>query len=296
LINQQIQILKDRFIDGTGFVDKADGTVRPDATCWAILALQCAQMQETLIQSARRCLASMQSKDGRVCITPHHPESYWPTSLAILAWQGAPEHRDSQAKAIRFLDGYNKVLNKESPKEIIGYDTKIIGWSWMANTYSWVEPSALGVIALRAAGHKDQRRMQDAVALLMDRQLPDGGWNCGSSIIFGQALRPIPANTGMALQALYGFVPEKDVENSIRYLRSCLVRLRTPFTLGWSLLGLGTWAQSVENRHEIVSNVLRRQDEHGPFDTTSLSVLLVAYFCENGLIDLFDRNYKWNKT
>jgi len=285
-----------RFIDGVGFVNRVSGTPRPDATCWAILALESAQAQEQLIRSARSQLTSVQSKDGRVCITPHHPEAYWPTSLAILAWQGAPEHQESQAKAIRFLVGYTEILNKKSPKEIVGYDTTIKGWSWMAKTYSWVEPSALGVIALRAAGYKDHRRVQDAVSLLMDRQLPDGGWNVGSPIVFGQALRPLPENTGMALQALCGLVPKKDVENSIRYLRSRLGRLRTPFTLAWSLLGLSSWAQRVAKRHEMVLNVLRRQDKYGCFDTTSLSALLVAHYCEQGLIDFFDRDRRWNKA
>ena len=263
---------------------------RPDAACWAILALQSAKAQEQLIRSARRYLASVQSSDGRVCITPQHPESYWPTSLAIIAWQAAPEHRENQAKAIRFLIGDTKILTKKSPKEIAGYDTTIKGWSWMTKTYSWVEPSALGVIALRAAGYKDHHRVQDAVALLMDRQLRDGGWNIGAPMVFGQVYRPMPDNTGMALQALCGLVPEKDVENSIRYLRSYLGRLHTPFTLGWSLLGLSSWGHGIAKRHETVLNVLRRQEEHGAFDTIPLSVLLAAYFCEHGLIYPFEQD------
>ena len=287
MIDQHVQTLTRRFIDGAGFVDRAGGTPRPDATCWAILALNCAHAQGPLIQSARRYLASIQSRDGRVCITPQHPQAYWPTSLAVLAWQGAPEQREAQAKAVRFLLEYSEVLTPKAPKEIVGYNTTLRGWPWTAKTFSWVEPTALAMLALRAAGSKDHRRVQEAVVLLMDRQLRDGGWNIGSPMVFGQVLRAMPENTGMALQALCGLVPRKDVEKSIRYLASCLGQLHTSFTLGWSLLGISAWGEGVTERHEMVMNVLQRQERCGPFDTTGLSTLLVAHFCEQGLIDFF---------
>jgi len=223
-----------------------------------------------------------------VCITPQQPEACWPTSLAILAWQGAPEQQKSQEKAVRFLLEHSKVLTPKLPKESVGCDTTLKGWPWTADTFSWVEPTALAMIALRATHSENHPRAQDAVAVLMDRQLPDGGWNIGSTIVFGQALRPMPENTGMALQALCGQVPGKDVAKSIRYLGSCLERLHTPFTLGWSLLGLSAWAEGIPNRQEMVMNVLQRQDQCGAFDTTALSVLLVAHYCERGLIDLLD--------
>jgi hypothetical protein len=293
VVNQQVQTLAQRFVDGTGFEHIAGGSVRSDATCWAILALESTRAQKQLIHQARGHLVSLQSKDGRVGLTPRHPEVYWPTALAILAWLGSPEHKESQARAIRFLVGdteiLSKSLSKSSSKEIIGYDTTIRGWSWTEKSYSWVEPTALAVIALRTAGHKGHRRVQDGVDLLMDRQLPGGGWNVGSTIVFGNALNPMPENTGMALQALSGLVPKKDVESSIRYLLSCVGRLRTPFTLGWSLLGLSAWGHGVEKQDEMVSNVLRRQDKHGPFNTASLGVFLLAQLCRRGLIDFLDR-------
>ena len=287
MIEQYVQTLTGRLSDGGGFVNKAGGTPRADATCWAILALHCAGEQEALVQSARRYLASIQSTDGRVCLTPQHPETCWPTSLAVLAWQGAPEQREAQAKAVRFLLERSEVLTPKARKDIVGYDTTLKGWPWTVKTFSWVEPTALAMLALRAAGSNEHPRGRDAVPLLMDRQLPDGGWNIGSPMVFGQVLRAMPENTGMALQALCGLVPRKDIEKSIRYLGSCVGRLHTPFTLGWSLLGLSAWEEGIAGRHEMIMSVLQRQDECGPFDTTALSVLLVAYSCQRGLIDFF---------
>jgi hypothetical protein len=287
LIDQHVQTLTERFIDGGGFMNNAGGAPRTDATCWSILALNCAGKYQELIQSARRYLAYTQVADGRVCITHEQPETCWPTSLAILAWQGAPDHQQSQETAVRFLLERSEVLTPKTWKDIVGYDTTLRGWSWTANTFSWVEPTALAIIALRVVHRQNHSRAQDAVAMLMDRQLPDGGWNVGSTIVFGQALRPMPENTGIALQALCGLVPRKDIEKSIRYLGSCLERLHTPFTLGWALLGLSAWVEGIPNRQQAIMNVLQRQAKYGPFDTTALSVLLVAHFCEHGLIDFF---------
>lgn len=287
MIEQHVQTLTERFVDGAGFVNKVSGTPRTDATCWAILAFHCAPAHMPLIQSARKYLASIQSADGRVCITPQQMEACWPTPLAILAWHGATAYSASQEKAVHFLIQCTEILTQDTQREITGYDTTLRGWPWTTNTFSWVEPTALAMIALRTAGYDNHPRVQEAVAMLMDRQLPDGGWNIGSPMVFGQLLRAMPENTGMALQALSGLVPKKDIEKSIRYLASCLGQLHTPFTLGWSLLGLGAWGEGVTQRYEMIMNVLQRQERCGPFDTTGLGALLVAHFCEQGLIDFF---------
>ena len=34
----------------------------------------------------------------------------------------------------------------------IGHDTTLVGWSWAANTHSWLEPTAMFVMALKAVG------------------------------------------------------------------------------------------------------------------------------------------------
>jgi hypothetical protein len=76
----------------------------------------------------------------------------------------------------------------------------------VAGTHSWIEPTALGVIALKAAGHERHERVQEAIRMILDRQLPHGGWNYGNTFVFGRELRPMPESSGAALAGLAGQV------------------------------------------------------------------------------------------
>src|SRR2546428_787916 len=88
------------------------------------------------------------------------------------------------------------------------------------------EPTALAatamhVLALKAAGHRDHPRTREAVRLLIDRLLPGGGCNYGNTIVLGQELRPQLQPTGLAMLALAGETdPDGRVAMSLAYLKS----------------------------------------------------------------------------
>ena len=86
-----------------GFRTREGEGSRPDATAWAILACQASGVKTADLHPARARLAAAQQPDGRVSVSGDHPESYWPTSLAILAWHQAPEFRAAQIRAVHFL-------------------------------------------------------------------------------------------------------------------------------------------------------------------------------------------------
>jgi hypothetical protein len=62
------------------------------------------------------------------------------------------------------------------------------------------------VIALKATGHLQHDRVREGIRMMLDRQLPHGGWNYGNSVVFGRELRPMPESTGAALTGLAGQV------------------------------------------------------------------------------------------
>ena len=110
--------LQQKQIADGGFRSRAGENYRPDATAWAILALQASNAATGDMQSARARLAADQQPDGRVSIDSEHPEAYWPTSLAVLAWNRAPEFREAQIKAIQFLlntTGYHFPKESDAP-------------------------------------------------------------------------------------------------------------------------------------------------------------------------------------
>jgi hypothetical protein len=276
--------LEGRFVEGVGFPYRPGGAFRPDATCWAILALGAAGSTSGVIEKARRLLANTQSEDGRVCVSPQHPDAYWPTPLAALAWHGAPQYSEHRDRAIRFLLESDLVRPLDGPQIGESHDVTIRGWPWTVKTHPWVEPTAYVLMALRVCGYGTHRRTQDAVRLLIDRQLAAGGWNVGTTVTFGQPMWPTPEATGLGLQALAGLVPKSALQNSIAYLRSQLPALNAPMSLAWAILGLHAWQETIDQPQEQILQVLDRQERLGPYDTFSLSLLLLAWHCPPGLI------------
>ncbi len=284
-----LRFLEQRFVEGVGFPYRPGGGFRPDATCWATLALKAAGDSGGLVDKARRRLVNAQGEDGRVCVSPQHPDAYWPTALAVLAWCGAPEYDPSRSKAIRFLLESDLVGVLDGPQTGESHDVTIKGWPWTVGAHPWVEPTAFVLMALRVCGYRSHGRALDAIHLLLDRQLAAGGWNVGTTVTFGKPMWPTPEASGLALQALAGLVPKSAVQTSITYLRSRLPSLHAPMSLAWTILGLHAWQETVEQPQERIAQILARQERVGLYDTSSLSLLLLAWHCRIGLIHFFER-------
>ena len=64
--------------------------------------------------------------------------------------------------------------------------------------------------------------------------------------------------------------------------------LRTPIALAWSLLGLGAWGERPPAAAALLSECLKRQERYGVYDTTSLSLLILAARSSGGLENIFN--------
>jgi hypothetical protein len=120
--------------------------------------------------------------------------------------------------------------------------------------------------------------------MLLDRQLPSGGWNMGATLVFGKELLPFPESTGHALTALHSYTNTEVVQKSLDYLNKIIQSLRTPLALAWGLWGLTSWSRRPENWRRLILETLERQEKYGPYDTDLLSQLIVAYYTEADLI------------
>jgi hypothetical protein len=182
----------------------------------------------------------MQQPNGAVGISPERPSPSWPTHLAILLWASSPKHKPAIDKAIAWLLTEEGKAGKD-PEAAVGHDTTIVGWPWVPETHSWIEPTALSVLALRRTGNGAHKRTLDGIRLLRDRALPKGGWNYGNTIVFGNELRPQPAPTGVALAALADGMRDPISDRACAYLETLLPSVRAPMSLAWGLLGLAAW-------------------------------------------------------
>jgi hypothetical protein len=278
-----VEQIKERELDRGGFASKLGRPYSREATCWAILALSNSPSCRDMVRRARARLAADQFPDGSICVSREHPKTFWPTSLAILAWQQSAEHRKSQAKAVQFL---LETIGEHSPKDPdspLAHDTDLKGWPWIGGTRSWVEPTGLAMMALRIAGYGDHERLREGARLLLDRQLPHGGWNYGNTLVFGQELRPMPLNTGIALNAVRNETPLENIQGSLTYLKNRVTSLRTPRSLGWSLLGLGAWQNRPAQAQRLIHECFDNQERYGTYDTSSVALLILASKATGGL-------------
>ena len=253
-----------------------------EPTAFAALAL----LVHGHIDEAHRPLAWLverQLPDGSLGVSAEQDSPGWPTSLAILAWckadqlAGKSHYRTHIDRAIAWTLGMSgKPLDRVDD---MGHDTTLIGWPWVDGTHSWLEPTAFAVLALKAAGYHDHLRTREAVQLIINRLLPEGGCNYGNTAVLGQLLRPHVQPSGMALVAICDeHDPSGRVARTIEYLQTTLLETTTSISLSFALLGLGAakaLPKSADARLESVARQTLKR-EASPYQLALLALAAKA--------------------
>ncbi|HEX6960296.1 MAG TPA: hypothetical protein VF175_00405 [Lacipirellula sp.] len=251
-----------------------------EPAAWAALALTAHGHVEAALRPAR-WLADLQQDSGAVGITANDLAPCWPTSLSLWCWaaldraQGSSEFQQNiRAAAEWSLADRGKSAPQSSH---IGHNTELVGWSWAADTHSWLEPTCMFVLGLRAAGHDAHPRVREGVQLIVDRLLPDGGANYGNTIVLGQPLVPHVQPTGLAMLALGG-EPSSDsrISRSLDYLRTSIdPELASP-SLAFAGLGLAAMGRRNAQSDQIIHDALDAPHAAEPLSTFEQALLLLA--------------------
>jgi hypothetical protein len=227
---------------------------RVEPTALAGLALLAAGLADRAAMTLD-WLADVQSQDGSLGIDAQTPLPCWPTGWAVLAWNAAIKHpapanakwSAAAERAVQWMLSIRGTpVNVESDTEArsVGHDSTLEGWPWVSGTHSWVEPTAINMLALRSANKADHPRCREAVKLLLDRQLPTGGWNYGNTTVLDNLLRSHIQPTGLALTAL---ADEPDirpkVQVSLDFLVKTLSDRTTTASLCYAIWGLAAFHQ-----------------------------------------------------
>jgi len=261
------------------------GVPASEPTCLAAIALAKAGHAELSMQ-ALQWLASIQNDDGSVGPNEAQKTPGWPTALALVAdiytcppvsandslglcgqsgnHRAPPVSPLERAKATQWLvDAMPSPTPKTSDvdvKSIIGHDATLIGWPWVTGTHSWVEPTALAVLALKATGQGTHVRTRDGVRLLVDRLLPDGGCNYGNTIVMGQMLRPHVQPTGLALLALHAEADRDGrISRSLEYLERETSGDSAAASLAYSVWALARYGKTPRNASAWLAAAARRR-------------------------------------
>ena len=265
--------------------DPRDPGAASEALALVILALEASGTEARDLLPLRRLLTRWQGTTGAVLVDPAMPQAYWPTGWAVLAWRNEPALTVPRVRAVHFLRVACGARLPRSEGQL-GHDPTLVGWPWIGGTHSWVQPTSLALLALDAERGDGEDRVAEAVRLLLDRQLPDGGWNYGNTRVFRNTLRPLPEDTGYALAALRPHADARQVEASLAYLASAAPRIRAPAALAWSLLGLAAWGRRPDSAGDWIDESLAHQSQFGPYPPRYLAQLAIAHYAEGGLASL----------
>ena len=217
---------------------------------------------------AAEWLVEQQSEAGNVGVSPTQSTPSWPTSLAILAWQSVQSADGSNRFAAAIDRGLEWAFHDAGEtfeqQAWIGHDATLAGWSWTENTHSWLEPTAMFVLALKSVGQPGHPRTREAIMLLVDRLLPAGGCNYGNTTVLDQLLLPHVQPTGLVMMALAGEASDDGrIDLSLSYLNRELSGDTTTSSLCYGLLGLAAHGRSPGDRSAWLEAAYERELARG---------------------------------
>lgn len=179
-------------------------------------------------------LARVQRPDGGFSTSLAHDESNWSTAIAALALLAGGRPTAGEAGVTWLLNEstYTVPVTPDSP---YGYDTSLSAWPWTPGDFSWVEPTALAILAISRSSRAADPHVEQGRQLLLDRAAFDGwqgGWNYGEPRVLGANLSPAVAPTALAVLALQG--AGTDLTQAVAFLQSRRDSLTSLFSLAWA--------------------------------------------------------------
>jgi hypothetical protein len=235
-----------------GWAYYAGKASRLEPTCWALLALSAPGVAGTGLAPHSQFLSGCQQPNGWLVEDPHWPVNIAFNGLAAFTWSVRRELATDEQRR-RLVAALVKSKGVKAPQsENFAQDNSLQGWSWIDSTFSWVEPTCWGLLALkkmRSAGFADQAaqaRIPEAEQLLIDRTCRAGGWNFGNATVMHQDLRPYVPTTALGLLALQDRRNEPAVTRSVDYLENHWIDEVSAPAMGLSLACLNVYGRPLD--------------------------------------------------
>jgi hypothetical protein len=242
------------------------------------------------IQGALVWLAGRQRQDGSWPLSVELDESSWTTSLAVLALCHHPELRPCVRRGVDWLlcqEGRGGSLlswlleHLFARRRAIDQDPNLKGWPWTPGAFSWVEPTAYALMALKRArpqadDARAEARIREAELMIYDRMCAGGGWNYGNSRVLGEDLWPYPDATAVALIALQDHATRDANRQSLHALRKMLETNDSGLTLSWSVLCLQLYGHEVLELRRRLEQSFEARAFLGESRALALAVLALA--------------------
>lgn len=231
MMNLREHLLRTRNADG-GWGYQPGNLSRLEPTCWGLLALAAGD---------GKALARWPVTDGLLLERASGTANYAFHGLGLITLRTLRIEHSATNRTL--LDGLQRVKGEAIPPSTINrQDNSLQAWSWISGTFSWVEPTAWCLLALkkwqRAGAAVDQARIDTAERVLIDRCCLEGGWNYGNSNMLGQELKPFVPTTALALLALQDRQALPEVKRSLAFLERHAMKEGSATALSLALMAL----------------------------------------------------------
>src|SRR5438128_10465541 len=144
-----------------------------------------------LALSHRNALPAQRSRfvspDGSYHVCRGRREAIWPTAQVLLLQlelNYPPEVIERTARNVLHFQG--RIPETIRAAEADDIDVRLPGWTWVRNTFPWVEPTAWACLALCRAAYGEHPRVVEGLHFLLDRAHLEGGTNCGNRRTFNK--------------------------------------------------------------------------------------------------------------
>jgi len=261
-----------------------------EPTCLALLALESFGL--SVWDNGARFLVRTQNPNGSwPAFEGDDMRGSWTTALALLVLRTSSEHADALDKGWRWLlqskgresNWFWKWKFRTADRHV-QFDPDKYGWPWIADTNSWVVPTAVSLIALKqrlrtTCDPNSRVRMERGISMLLDRTCPGGGWNAGNGVVYGEPLAAHPDATALALLALAGEQSDSVVNRSLSWLEESIRECDAPWSLAWAAMALTAHGRSA------VAPLRRLADTtvaHDADDAATLAAVVLAHKSEAG--------------
>jgi Prenyltransferase and squalene oxidase repeat len=239
------------------------------------------------LQRGLHWLSARQNSTGAFAMTTNVERDSWATALAILSLASfgiEPRRRSMGARWLlaqeaRGLGWFPSLLYRVSPDAMpVRLNPDLKGWAWTEGAFSWVEPTAHALIALKKLrpelrGPAVDARIRSAERMLYDRACHGGGWNYGNSIVLGESLPPYPDTTALALIALQDHGTTDVNQLGLTALRGLLAEHPSGLALSWSIICFSLYGHATTEWVTFLERSYRRTGFLGETKTLALALL-----------------------
>jgi hypothetical protein len=232
---------------GWGYAAPQASGVEPTS---AVLLAAHQDLDEAALQKAVAWLLSCQHADGSWGINPQDAQGCWLTAWAVYALAKIQPGAQPAQAGIEWLMGENVMQisnldDLEAGQRVAKIDFSLRGWPWQPGEASWVEPTALALLAM-SAHRVETARIAESVQYLVNRRCPGGGWNVGNPVMFNAALPARAHPTAWTLLALAHTDPQAVLDEDLESLRAEMLRDDGIQALSWGSLALSMFGVQEE--------------------------------------------------